>query len=143
MSTVTFSVNSSLPVLLTYKSWEEPKSKKVLRDIVKRKMVNIKARIRTNISNWLNSYDMKIMSTITCLDITVSFVTARLTFISDTHQDLTDAEFSDDGSWQLVTHLVNHIFVDDMYKVRSFIREAIDTHSRDCLRNFVGNLSDS
>ena len=37
------SVRSAFPAAPNFKSWEDPKSKKGLRDIVKRKMVNIKA----------------------------------------------------------------------------------------------------
>ena len=68
---------------------------------------------------------------VACLDKTVSFVTTLLTFISDTHQDLTDADFPEEASWQLGTQLVNHIFTDDMDKLRSFVREIMDTHSRE------------
>ena len=58
-------------------------------------------------------------------------MTTLLNFISDTHQDLTDTDFSDDASWQLVTQLVNNIFNDDMNKVRCFFRKSMNTHSKE------------
>ena len=42
---------------------------------------------------------------------------------------LTASGFAIDSNWQLVTQLVDHIFTDDMDKVRSFVREATDTHN--------------
>ena len=93
----------SLPPLPNFKSWKFYKSKKSLRDIAKRKMVNIKAQIRSNIQNHLGNYETATMIAIICLDSTSSFVTTILSFISDTHQELTDSDFSEEASWQLVT----------------------------------------
>ena len=103
-------------------------SKKGLRDIIKRKMVNIKAQIRSSIHNRLGSHETTMLLDDSCLDSTCSFVTRLLSYISDTHQDLTDSDFSEEVSWQFLTQLVNHVFVDDMDKVRSFVWEAMNTH---------------
>jgi len=44
MATIKDSVRSSLPALPTFKAWEDPTFKKGLRDLIKRKMINIKAQ---------------------------------------------------------------------------------------------------
>ena len=54
----------------------------------------------------------------TCLDSTTYFATSLRTFMSDTYQDLTDYGVTEDANWKLVSQLVNHIFTDDMNKVR-------------------------
>ena len=91
MSTVKVSTRSFLPALPTYKSWEDSRSKKGLRHITKRKMINIKAQVR--------SHETAILLAVSCLDSTCSFVTSLLSYISDTHQDLIDSEFSEEASW--------------------------------------------
>ena len=130
MTTVKGSSILFLQSLPTFKGWEDPKSKKGLRNIIKRKMINIKTQIRTNIQNCLGSHETVMMMTITCLDSTVTFITSLLYFITDTHHDLTYSGFTEDASWQLVSQLANHIFTDDMDTLRSFVREAMDIHSR-------------
>ena len=131
MTTVKGFIRSSLSSLPIYKTWEDSRSKKSLRDITKRKVSNIKAQIKKNIFSRLCSYETGMLLFVTCLDATVYFVTTLLNFISDTHQDLTDTDFSDDASWQLVTQLVNNIFNDDMNKVRCFFRKSMNTHSKE------------
>jgi len=99
MATIKGSMRSTLPDLPTFKSWEDSKSKKDLRDIVKRKMVNIEAQMRANTQSRLASHETTMLVAVAFLDGTVSFVTTLLTFISDTHQDLTDADFPEEASW--------------------------------------------
>jgi len=49
LSTIKGALRSALPSLPTFKTWEDSKFKKGLKDLIKRKMVNIKAQIRANI----------------------------------------------------------------------------------------------
>lgn len=130
LSTIKGASRLSLPSLPTFKTWEDSKFKKGLRELIKIKMVNIKAQVRSNIQNRLGNHETAMLVAMTCLDSTVSFITRLLTYVSGTHQTLIDSSFSEEGSWQLITQLVNHIFADDMNKVRYFVREAMDTHSK-------------
>jgi len=85
MTTVKGSIRFSLLDLPIYKIWEDPRSKKGLRDIIKRKMSSIKSQIKTHIFSRLGSYETGIFLAVTCLNETVSFVITLLTLISDTH----------------------------------------------------------
>ena len=49
MSNIKGSSKSCLPGLPTFKSWEDTQPKKGMRDLIKRKMINIKSQIRSNI----------------------------------------------------------------------------------------------
>ena len=58
-------------------------------------------------------------------------MTSLISYISDTYQDLADSDLSEEVSWKLATQLVNYIFANDMDKSRYFVREAMNTHSRE------------
>ena len=45
--------------------------------------------------------------------------------MSDTYRMFQESGFAGDVGWHLVTQLVNHIFTDDMAKVRSFVYDAV------------------
>ena len=111
MYTVKVSSRSSLPDIPTYKSWGDSRSKKGCIDIIKRNMVNIKAQFRSNIQNRLGYHDTSVLLAVTCLDSACYFVTGMISYILDTHQDLTDSDFFEEASSQLVTQLVNHILL--------------------------------
>ena len=130
LSTIKGASRSSLPSLPIFKTWEDSKSKKSLKDLIKRKMVNMKAQVRSNIQNRLGNHETTMLIAMTCLDSTVSFITNLPTYVSDIHQTLIDSSFSEEGSWQIITQLVNHTFANNMDKVRCFAREAMDTHSK-------------
>ena len=70
----------SLPYLL-FKNWEESKPNKGLKDLIKRKMINIKIQIRSNIHNMLPSHEIAMLLEMTCLDSTKFFVTSLLTYL--------------------------------------------------------------
>ena len=90
--------------------------------------MNVKQQIERNIATRLSRHSAARSLATSCLDSTCTFVTSLLSYISETHDLLTVSGFSVDSSWQLVTQLVDHVFTDDMDKVRSFVREATDTH---------------
>jgi len=131
MSIVKVSAQSSLPALPAYKSWEESRSKKGLRYIIKRKMIKIKAQVRFNIQNSHRSHETTMLLAVTCLYSTCSFMTSLISYISDTYQDLADSKLSEEVSWKIATQLVNYIFANDMDKSRYFVREAMNAHSRE------------
>lgn len=59
------------------------------------------------------------------------FLEKLVTYISDTHNMFTESGgFTADLSWHIVIQLVNHIFVDDMEKVRSFVRDSLSVNSK-------------
>ena len=79
LSTIKGASRSSLPFLPTFKTWEDSKSKKGLKDLIKRKMVNIRDQVRSNIQNRLGNHDTVMLVAINYLDSTSSFITSLLT----------------------------------------------------------------
>jgi len=81
-----------------------------LREIIKKKVISVKARVVRNIKSKLARYENARLLAMSFLDTTVSFVTSLITYISDTHQMLIFVDFASDASWQLVSQFVEHIF---------------------------------
>ena len=125
----TVASKSSLLALPTAAHWEDPKTRRELKEVLRRKMVNVNKQVLKNINSKLSSYPAAKALATSCLDATYSFVTSLMTYISETHDVLVASGFNVESSWQLVTQLIDHIFTDDMDKVRSFVREATDTHN--------------
>ena len=98
LSTIKNESRSSLPYLPTFKTWEDYKSKSELMDLLRRKMLNIRDQIRSNIQNRLSNHETEILVVMTCLNRTVSFVTNLLTYISDPHQTVTDSNVYEEAS---------------------------------------------
>ena len=90
---------------------------------------NVKQQIACNIAHRLAGYPLASSVDDYCLDDLSSFVTALISWISDTHLELTTHGYDDALSWQLVTQVVYHIFSADMDKARNFVRESLDAQS--------------
>ena len=60
------------------------------------------------------------------LSDTMDFIESVNTFISDTDNNLVNAGFNKDQSWDLVTKLVHRIFAVDCHNVRAQVKEFLD-----------------
>ena len=121
--------NSFLPGLPSSKSWEDPKTGTGMKNRLKLMSSSVKQQVSRNIAHRLGAHPLAASVASYCLDASYSFVLALISWISDTHLELTTHGYDDALSWQLVTQVVYHIFSADMDKARNFVRESLDAQS--------------
>ena len=117
--------SSDLPAMPTFKHWEDAASTKGMKSVLTSRTPIVVRQVRHNIAKKLGNYPEGKAIAHACLDGTVTFLEKLSSFMSDTYRMFQESGFAGDVGWHLVTQLVNHIFTDDMAKVRSFVYDAV------------------
>ena len=115
-----------LPTLPTRYDWESKDRLGGLKHVILNRMANVNSQIRANIARRLRGHPIAITLATTCLIMSSEFCVKLVHFIDNTLLDLDLAGIDDDSTWQLVTHLVNNMFADQLDNVRSFARDSIE-----------------
>ena len=119
-------IYAHLPALSTRDKWEDKNRLKGVKVTIRENKESVRSRYTSLISQRLKEYHEAQSIAREMLSDTMDFIESVNTFISDTDNNLVNAGFNKDQSWDLVTKLVHRIFAVDCHNVRAQVKEFLD-----------------
>ena len=120
------SIYAHLPALATRDKWEDKNRLKGVKVTIRENKESVRSRYTSLIAQRLKDYHEAQGIAREMLSDTMDFIESVNTFISDTDNNLVNAGFNKDQSWDLVTKLVHRIFAVDCNNVRAQVKEFLD-----------------
>jgi len=117
-----------LPGIRTKETWENKAGTRGVKIAIQDNMEGIRFRIDSLIMQRLIRFPEAASLAKQLLSDTVTFITSLLSFISTTYLQLTNAGYTDESAWNLVSKLVSRMFATDCYHdKRGIASELLDS----------------